>query len=153
MQFVFNPDITKMYQQILVDSKHSPFQRILFRNSDGNICDYELNTVTFGVNCAPFLALRVIQHVDDVLAGAYTKEQAIMAIQELRKALDSAGFPLRKLTSNKKGVLRQIPKDHLLRADFLKREEASVAKTLGIRWPANTDEFFFAPSEFPTTNH
>ncbi|XP_070142292.1 uncharacterized protein [Drosophila kikkawai] len=52
-QFVFSADITKMYRQIWVDSKHTPFQRILFRNKEGDIRDFELQTVTFGVNCAP----------------------------------------------------------------------------------------------------
>ncbi|XP_062122497.1 uncharacterized protein LOC133836179 [Drosophila sulfurigaster albostrigata] len=117
-RYVFNADITKMYRQILMDSKHTPFQRILFRTSDGEIRDFELNTVTFGVNCAPFLALRVLQqladdirleyplasrvisnnmYVDDVLVGTHTREEAIRTIAEVCAALNSAGFPLRKL--------------------------------------------------------
>jgi len=136
------------------------------------LCDFELNTVTFGVNCAPFLAIRVLQqlakdvqgqypiasailsehmYVDDVLAGAHSTSQAILAIDELRAALDTAGFPLRKWTSNNKTVLRNIPKEHLLRIDFLEIEEASVAKTLGIRWQADSDEFFFSPSDLSST--
>lgn len=167
-RYVFNADITKMYRQILVSPKHTPFQRILFRNKAGELCDYELTTVTFGVNCAPFLAIRVLQqlsldvkatfplaseilsndmYVDDVLAGSHTCQQATTAIRELREALTSAGFPLRKWTANHKDLLKDIPKDHLLRVDFLELEESSVAKTLGIRWQADSDEFFFAPSE------
>jgi hypothetical protein len=167
-RFVFNADITKMYRQILVHTSHTPFQRILFRNPNGEVCDYELNTVTFGVNCAPFLAIRVLQqlsqdvsthlplasdiisnymYVDDVLAGAHSIKRATMSIEELRKALETAGFPIRKWTSNHKDVLANIPKDHLLNADFLELEETSLAKTLGIRWQAHTDEFLFAPSE------
>ncbi|XP_051862317.1 uncharacterized protein LOC127565806 [Drosophila albomicans] len=167
-QFVFNADITKMYRQILVDPNHTRFQRLLFRTPDEKLCDFELNTVTFGVNCAPYLAIRVLHqlasdvrdryplasdiianymYVDDVLAGAHTKQAAVSAIDELRTALESAGFPLRKWTSNSKDVLRRIPKDHLLCADFLEIDEASVAKTLGIRWRATSDEFFFVTAE------
>ncbi|XP_062121681.1 uncharacterized protein LOC133835668 [Drosophila sulfurigaster albostrigata] len=167
-RYVFNADITKMYRQILMDSKHTPFQRILFRTSDGEIRVFELNTVTFGVNCAPFLSLRVLQqladdtrleyplasrvisnnmYVDDVLAGTHTKEEAIRTIAEVCAALDSAGFKLRKWTSNHKSVLKDIPKDHLLREDFLELEDSSTAKTLGIRWQAHDDEFFFMPPE------
>ena len=62
-RFVFNADITKMYRQILVHKSHTPFQRILFRNPNADVCDYELNTATFGVNCAPFLAIRVLQQL------------------------------------------------------------------------------------------
>ncbi|XP_060665226.1 uncharacterized protein LOC132797503 [Drosophila nasuta] len=167
-RYVFNADITKMYRQILMDSKHIPFQRILFRTSDGEIRDFELNTVTIGVNCAPFLALRVLQqladdirleyplasrvisnnmYVDDVLAGTHTTEEAIRTIAEVCAALNSAGFPLRKWTSNHKSVLKDIPKDHLLREDFLELEDSSTAKTLGMRWQAHDDEFFFMPPE------
>ncbi|XP_068158480.1 uncharacterized protein [Drosophila tropicalis] len=164
---VFNADITKMYRQIMVDPIHTPFQRILFRNKEGQLGDYELNTVTFGINCAPFLAIRVLQqlasdvqskfplasdiiksymYVDDVLAGAHNETTAIAMVNELQDALGSAGFPLRKWTSNVKSVLSCIPKSHLLNADFLDIEEASTAKTLGIRWKATTDEFYFVIS-------
>ncbi|XP_068158789.1 uncharacterized protein [Drosophila tropicalis] len=142
------------------------FRRILFRNKEGQLGDYEL-TVTFGNNCAPFLAIRVLQqltsdvqskfplasdiiksymYVDDVLAGAHNEATAIAMVNELQDALGSAGFPLRKWTSNVKSVLSCIPKSHLLNADFLDIEEASTAKTLGIRWKATTDEFYFVIS-------
>ncbi|XP_044314736.1 uncharacterized protein LOC123037552 [Drosophila rhopaloa] len=167
-KYVFNADITKMYRQILVHSDHTRFQRILFRDKEGKLCDYELNTVTFGVNCAPFLAIRVLQqlahdvrdqyplasdiissfmYVDDVLAGTHTQQSAISAIKELRGALESAGFPLRKWTSNEKKLLQGIPKEHLIRADFLELEDASMAKTLGIRWHATSDSFLFLPMD------
>ncbi|XP_060665700.1 uncharacterized protein LOC132797981 [Drosophila nasuta] len=113
-RYVFNADITKMYRQILMDSKHKPFQRILFRTSDGEIRDFELHTVTFGVNCAPFLALRVLSQAE------FFQQHS---------------------------VLKDIPKDHLLREDFLELEDSSTAKTLGIRWQAHDDEFFFMPPE------
>ncbi|XP_062143168.1 uncharacterized protein LOC133850923 [Drosophila sulfurigaster albostrigata] len=86
-------------------------------------------------------------YVDDVLAGTHTREEAIRTIAEVCAALNSAGFPLRKWTSNHKSVLKDIPKDHLLREDFLKLEDSSTAKTLGIRWQAHDDEFFFMPPE------
>ncbi|XP_039227061.1 uncharacterized protein LOC120320711 [Drosophila yakuba] len=143
-KYVFNADITKMYRQIRVNSAHTRFQRILFRNKDGELCDYELDTVTFGVNYAPFLAIRVLpqfaqdirgqyplasdiisnfMYVDDVLAGTHTKRSAVLAIEELRLALESAGFPLRKWTSNERKLLQEVPKEHLISADFLELEE------------------------------
>jgi len=76
-----------MYRQISVDPRHTPFQRILFRNSDEHINDFELRTVTFGFNCAPSLAMpvagswqltsNVIRHlmyVDKVLSEADSAE-------------------------------------------------------------------------------
>jgi len=96
-----------MYRQIWVDPKRTPFQRILFRNKEGELIDFELKTVTFGVNCAPFLALRLLQqladdvekdfpkasnivrhfmYVDDVLAGANSIQGAQLAISEIHHA-------------------------------------------------------------------
>ncbi|KAM7356671.1 uncharacterized protein ACRADG_002324 [Cochliomyia hominivorax] len=164
-KFVINADIQKMYRQILVHPDHTPFQRILFRSDPHTpITDYELNTVTFGVNCAPYLAIRTLlkladdveaiyplassilrnsMYVDDVLAGFHTGEESIKAKEQLIQALKSAGFSLRKWTSNSKDILDGIPPDHLLHEDFLKLEETSSAKTLGIRWNACFDNFYF----------
>ncbi|XP_041564651.1 uncharacterized protein LOC121467328 [Drosophila elegans] len=68
-KYVFNADITKSTSwQILVHPDHTRFQRILFRDKEGKLSDYELNTVTFGVYCAPFPAIRVRQQLaQDVL--------------------------------------------------------------------------------------
>jgi len=42
---------------------HIPFKRILFRNSEGYIRDFELHTLTLGVNFVPLLAIRVLQQL------------------------------------------------------------------------------------------
>ncbi|XP_041633410.2 uncharacterized protein [Drosophila kikkawai] len=91
-KFVFNADITKMYRQILLNQEHTPFQRILFRNGQGDISDFELQTVTFA-------------------------------------------------------LLKALPKEHLLSTEFLDLEEVSTTTTLGVRWNATTDEFYFVPRE------
>lgn len=164
-KIAFNADITKMYRQIMLNSTHTPFQRILFRkNVNEPIQDYELQTVTFGVNCAPYLAIRTLHelakdiqdthpiasqllrnnmYVDDVLAGGHTVEEAKEAQTQLIQALDSAGFPLRKWISNTKELLENLPEDQLLDVDLLTLPESNNAKTLGIRWNAIEDSFFF----------
>ncbi|XP_073821196.1 uncharacterized protein [Musca autumnalis] len=125
-RYVFNADITKMYRQILVNQRHTSFQRILFRQSPkDHVKDYELKTVTFGVNCAPFLAIRtmlqlakdvkntyplaseILQHsmyVDDILAGAHTVREAKDSKEQLIRALNSAGFSL--LTASEMQVVQ-----------------------------------------------
>ncbi|XP_075162789.1 uncharacterized protein LOC142235422 [Haematobia irritans] len=97
-QFVFTGNIEKMYRQIIVQKPDRAYQRILFRpNSDEAIKTFELKTVTFGINCAPFLAIRTLKqlgsdceissqkaadllnneiYVDDVLSGGYRLEEA-----------------------------------------------------------------------------
>ncbi|XP_037818722.1 uncharacterized protein LOC119608392, partial [Lucilia sericata] len=60
----------------------------------------------------------------------------------------SAGFSLRKWTANVKDILADLPSNHLLHEDFLDFDDRSTAKTLGIRWNAGSDSFYFVPTEF-----
>jgi len=67
-------DITKMYRQFIVDPQDRKFQLIWWRH---NISDplklYQLNTVTYGLACAPFLAIRSLYFI----AEKYRKEFSI----------------------------------------------------------------------------
>lgn len=65
-QFTSTADICKMYRQITVLPKYRSFQHIFWwpRPLD-ELLEYQLNTVTYGLTCAPFLALRVLQNVAD----------------------------------------------------------------------------------------
>ncbi|XP_059222665.1 uncharacterized protein LOC131996772 [Stomoxys calcitrans] len=162
-KYVFNADVTKMYRQILLDPSQTRFQRILFRKSPTDpVEDFELLTVTFGVNCAPFLAIRTLLqlaedvtdtyplaskiirehlYVDDVLAGAHTLEEAIASRKELIVALESAGFKLMKWTSNNHKVIQDLPAEQLFPVNWLELSEDSSTKTLGIRWHISGDYF------------
>ncbi|XP_075150623.1 uncharacterized protein LOC142224721 [Haematobia irritans] len=165
-KYVFNCDITQMYRQIRVDSSHAPLQRIVFRDSPTRtVQDYELQTVTFGVNCAPYLAIRTLlqlaedteeefplaadilrkcMYVDDVLTGTHDLETAIMARDQLIAALATAKFELRKWTSNYREILDSLPPEYLVDAQLLAFVEASNSKPLGVRWNAQLDAFYFA---------
>ena len=154
-----------MYRQIRVVPEHTPYQRILFRRDETEeVQEYELQTVTFGINCAPYLAIRTLlqlasdvdgshplasdilrnsMYVDDVLAGAHTVSSACAARDELREVLKSAGFELRKWASNHSEVLADLPPEHLIHDKFLALAEASNSRTLGIHWNAQSDYFFF----------
>lgn len=164
-KFVFNADIEKMYRQILINPIHAPYQRILYRASpDEEIQDFQLKTVTFGVNCAPYLALRTLlqlaedegskfpkgalvlresMYVDDALVGAHSVTECMEIRRQLIEILSSAGFHLRKWTSNSIEILKDLPREHLLNEEFLTFDDKSMAKTLGIRWNAISDEFYF----------
>ncbi|XP_029173720.1 uncharacterized protein LOC114942515 [Nylanderia fulva] len=121
-RYVFVTDIEKMYRQILVHPEDCRLQTILWRhNSLDNIHEYELKTVTYGLACAPFLAIRTLQqfaadeetryprgvralrhdcYVDDVVTGADSLADAIELQQELRSLCMAGGFPLRKWAAN-----------------------------------------------------
>lgn len=68
-RFVFTADIRQMYRQITVRDDHRDYQRILWRFSpDEPVSTYRLNTVTYGVSSAPYLALRTIQQLANRVA-------------------------------------------------------------------------------------
>lgn len=60
--FAFAADIEKMYRQIVTHPEDRHYQQILWGTSDSPR-SYQLTTVTYGLTCAPYLALRVLQQL------------------------------------------------------------------------------------------
>lgn len=55
-----------MYRQIEVLPQYRTYQYILWRDSSqATLKEYTLNTVTYGVNSAPYLVLRVLRYIAD----------------------------------------------------------------------------------------
>ncbi|XP_046801107.1 uncharacterized protein LOC124418530 [Lucilia cuprina] len=174
-RYVFSGDIQKMYRQILVHPEDRSFQRILFQEEhSAPFKDYQLKTVTFGVNCAPFLAIRTLlqlatdseakfpraasilrneTYVDDILSGGHTIEEALNAQTELILTLQSAGFPLKKITANTSELLTNIASEDLYDSEFLRFQETSTTKTLGIKWNALTDSFSYSFFPIPQSSN
>ena len=172
-KYVFNGDIEKMYRQICVHDSDRQYQRILFRKEgQSDIKDYELCTITFGINCAPYLAIRTLLqlaeesrdkcpiaskiikneiYVDDVLTGGHTLASALEAEKQLICVLNSAGFPLKKITANHPTLLSNVRSEDLLNEEFLRIKDMSSTKTLGIRWNALTDSFSYSMKSLEVT--
>jgi len=158
-------DIEKMYRQILVTPDDRRYQRILWRgNISESVREFELTTVTYGLACAPFLAIRTLRqladneklrfprgsvalcrdcYVDDVITGASNRVDAIELQRELRQLCMAGGFPLRKWAANDSETLSGIPSEHRLTANShtWQHEEHN---TLGLRWLPGDDVFAFA---------
>lgn len=165
-KYVFSADIQKMYRQIIIHPQDRDFQRILFQKYPTDpIKDYQLNTVTFGVNCAPFLAIRTIlqlasdcekqypqvaltlrkeTYVDDILSGGFSISETIESQINLISVLKSAGFPLKKFTANDPQLLSHLNSDDLYDLDLLRFGESNSTKTLGIKWNALKDCFSYS---------
>ncbi|XP_017464592.1 PREDICTED: uncharacterized protein LOC108357996 [Rhagoletis zephyria] len=165
-KYVFNGDIQKMYRQILLHEDDQQYQRILFRReNDTKLTDFALKTVTFGVNCAPYLAIRTLHqlandskasyplaqriltnetYVDDILSGGHDIPSCVDSQTQLIQCLLSAGFPLKKITANHTEILSHIPAEDLLDSDLLKLDCSSSTKTLGIQWHALKDSFSYS---------
>lgn len=58
---VITADTKMMYREIVVEPSHRNYQRILWRFSpDDTIQDYRLSTLTYGLNCFPYIAIRTL---------------------------------------------------------------------------------------------
>jgi len=160
----FTADINKMYRQILVDPEHRRYQHILWRASPHDaIEEFELNTVTYGVNCAPFLAIRVLHHiaehdcgdapavrdallfstyVDDICVGGDTIAEAISLQHDLVNVLKRSGMSLKKWSSNTIEVLEQVPpEDRACGLLSFDDETGGGTKVLGLQWSQRDDTF------------
>ncbi|XP_063989074.1 uncharacterized protein LOC135168625 [Diachasmimorpha longicaudata] len=116
-RYIFMTDITKMFRQIKVHREYWPLQQILWRDSRGHICTYQLTTVTYGTKSAPFLACRVLdqlvkdeghgfplavsplssgRYVDDICGGADEEDHLHFVAQEVAELCWAGGFRLAK---------------------------------------------------------
>lgn len=117
-----------MYRQVLMHPDDRDFQRVVWRSSpDKPIQHFRLRTVTYGLKNSGFLAMAALKkaaeeyegrypeaaerikkstYVDDLTSGAKSEEEAIRLIKEINEIMGSAGFTLRKWSSNSAAVLK-----------------------------------------------
>lgn len=173
-QIAFTADIEKMYRQVRISDSDTDYQRIVWRSSPlMPLQDYRLQTVTFGVSSAPFLAIRTLQqlaidestkypeaaeitlrdfYVDDLMSGCNTIHEATIAQNQLMKLLQSGGFELKKWASNSETLITNIPATHRRNIQAFDINFDDVIKTLGIRWHPQQDVFRFKVNLSPSNN-
>ncbi|XP_018364596.1 PREDICTED: uncharacterized protein LOC108762191 [Trachymyrmex cornetzi] len=156
-RYAMSADIAKMYRQVKVIDEHTHLQRILWRwNEDEPIRTFRLKTVTYGLACSSFLAIRCLQeiasqhqkecpeasrailndfYVDDLLTGASTVKELKQLRQSTTKILNSAGFELRKWRSN----IPEISDKNTSNNSMV--EIGEPTKILGLYWDVNQDVF------------
>lgn len=164
-RYVLAADIEKMYRQILVDPADRHLQRIVWRySSEEEVQEYQLNTVTYGLACAPFLAIRTLQqladdeeaqfpqgaaalrqdiYVDDILTGASSIADAKELQQQLSELSMAGGFPLRKWSANEADLLTHLPLEHRTQRDLRSWQAQESHATLGVQWHPSIDSFSF----------
>ncbi|XP_050465069.1 uncharacterized protein LOC126858631, partial [Cataglyphis hispanica] len=166
-RFVLASDIEKMYRQILVAPEDRHLQRILWCYEDQTAPQtFELNTVTYGMTCAPFLAVRSLRqladdeeahfphgsavlrrdvYVDDILTGAPSIEEAMDLQRQLTERCTAGGFPLRKWSANDPRLLARIARpEHRTQRDRLSWTPQENHATLGLHWHPSGDCFSFS---------
>ncbi|XP_025159234.1 uncharacterized protein LOC112589578 [Harpegnathos saltator] len=162
-KYVCSADVEKMYRQIQIDSRDLNYQRILWRPApDDEPREYHLMTITYGMSCVPFLALRVLRqlmmddrndfplaapllqnniYVDDVLFGSDDIEKTIEIRNQLTALLRRGGFELRKWSGNSATLLADLDEaNHGLACTRTLAADERV-KILGIDWTPVGDDF------------
>ncbi|XP_063990952.1 uncharacterized protein LOC135169656 [Diachasmimorpha longicaudata] len=160
--YVLTGDIEKMYRQVLVRPEDRKFQRILWRDGKEPVRTFELNTVTFGLSAAPYLAIRCLHqlakddghlhpeaarvlqrdlYVDDLLTGTQTREEAIHLREELDKLVNLGGFNLRQWASNDPSILNDLTPESI--NHNLQIGDTATLKTLGVLWNSTADSITY----------
>ncbi|XP_077275741.1 uncharacterized protein LOC143904736 [Temnothorax americanus] len=165
-RYVLATDMEKMYRQILFHPDDCDLQRIFWRYKiTDEIQEYLLNTVTYGLTCAPFLAMRSVQqlaedekklfplaaiallidrYMNDVLSGADTLEEAQALRRQLSELCMAGGFPLRKWSANEESLLTDVPAEHRMQRELRSWRPQESHATLGLQWHPCLDSFSFA---------
>ncbi|XP_055633775.1 uncharacterized protein LOC129774102 [Toxorhynchites rutilus septentrionalis] len=158
--FLLIADITKMFRQINLHHKDTPYQRIFWRSSSSEpVRMYEL-TVTYGTASAPYLATRVFKqlandeeqnyplasratlvdfYMDDFVSGTSTIYEAIELQNQMDSTFKSAGIQLRKWACNSSEILKHIPENNRALESSVDLDKDKSIKTLGLHWEPMTD--------------
>lgn len=165
--YAFTADICKMYRQIQVLPEYRKYQHILWWSSPHDqLVEYQLNTVTYAVMCAPFLAIRALQsiaetdcvdsdhvrdalryqtYVDDICVGSDSVADALEFQSALQSILAKSGLELKKWSSNTPGILLSVPvADRVCTPLPFDDSDDGGIKVLGLQW--NPDDDFFSCS-------
>ncbi|XP_050313663.1 uncharacterized protein LOC126748451 [Anthonomus grandis grandis] len=166
-KYVLTADIEKMYRQIRVNPNQTYLQNILWRESPASKLQcIELLTVTYGTNCAPYLATRVLKelalthkskyplasaailsqcYVDDILCGQNSIDDLVALYFELIELCKLGHFNLHKWCSNSSVFLEKIKLSLTppqLSKDYNIKIEGISNKVLGNRWNSELDMFY-----------
>ena len=157
-------DIKQMYRAIRLSPVDCKYQHIFWRsNPSGDIQEWELQRLTFGVTCSPFIAQRTLKqlvidegskyplaaealtsscYIDDLVCGASSVKEALNLYNELNQLLNSGGFTLHKWASSNLDVLLTIPESHRETPHSLGATQS--IKILGLEWDPTDDCFHYS---------
>jgi len=155
-QFGMSADISKMFREVALNEEEKNYHRFLMESKEGEIEDWRMCRLTFGVTSSPFLATQVLRqvakdhqlecpiasdlihtvfYVDDVLTEADSVDQAKIVRKKLNELLNCAQMKLRKWRSNSQALLDSIPEDLRVEEGLqIPSEQSRGAKTLGVYW-------------------
>ncbi|BES97016.1 Retrotransposon protein [Nesidiocoris tenuis] len=162
-RYVFSCDVVKMFRQIWLSQDDRRYLQIIWRSAPTEPMQFfELNTVTFGLSCSPFLAQRVLRqhalnhqqmypeaahivlnntYIDDATAGNDSLSHLIAVKAQLIEMLRLGGFELGKWTSNHPALLEATSSGE--RMVRLCQDSEDTTKILGMHWNPAVDSFSY----------
>ena len=167
-------DISKMFREVSLHPNDRDLHRYVMKDESGQIQDWRMTRVTFGVTSSPFLATQVLRqlaldhqkefpeaaeliltsfYVDDCLTGADDLQGATKIREALNHLLSKAKMTLRKWRSNSKELKASIPEELLEKEGFqLISAPAACHKALGVHWDTALDSLHVATPVLNETN-
>lgn len=132
-RYIFTTDISQIYRQVSVSTSNRRFQYIFWCSStEEELMLYELNTVTYRVNCGPRIEVCVLRctseqdcnelpsvcearhyntYVDDIYISGDTVFELISIYTDLVRVLQGAGMEFKKWSSYMSNKPEQVQSD------------------------------------------
>ena len=157
-------DVEKMYRQKGLKTGSRDYHRLLWRDHPGQPIEvWRMTRVTFGIRSSAHHAVEALRCVaddhhhpvaspvnlrdfvvDDMISGTSSVKEAVELQEALQQTLESAGFCLRKWSSNIPAAIQHLPAD-LQEAPkaYEFNDDTYQTKVLGVRWLPLQDVFTF----------
>lgn len=157
-EIAFCADIEKMYRQVALHPDQWNYQRIFWReDSKLPLKEYWIVRITYGVAASGYNAVRALHqcaddhvhehprgaelvktafYVDDLLASADTREDALSLKQDTIDLLAKGGFPLAKWISNDPALMEPNSNDN---PDAWTLDPDENPSVLGLKWDPRQD--------------
>ncbi|XP_050054711.1 uncharacterized protein LOC126549477 isoform X2 [Aphis gossypii] len=136
-KYIFIADIVKIYRQIFVRKEDRVYQHILWRRSPHEQLEQD-NGPEFPL-ARQFL--RSYTYVDDIIAGADTREGILKVQCQVVGLLQKGCFQLSKWASNCPEVLEGIAKEDCASNPYYEPHSGLAIKILGLYWDPYGDTF------------
>lgn len=149
-------DIKQMFRQINVASEHWNFQRVFWRDAPNEeLQEYVTTVICWGQTSAGFNAVRVVRqcaidgqnqfpigsnlalndlYYDDLLSGAPSEDQLLIAYTQVFELLKTGGFELSKWATNSQRLAAVISESSCSESEL-----PIDSGVLGMRWQTTTD--------------
>ena len=163
-KYGFVSDISEMFLRTRLDPKDYCYHRFLFEDESGEIQHYQWLRTLFGGTAMPNVSQKVLHvncelhgqenpdaavtctestYMDDIIDSKTTEKEIQELIKQLVRLFDYADMAPKKMITNARSVLKDIPEADRAKEVSLINNELSLSegKILGLIWDPDQDVF------------